>query len=549
MVENISYNDPVVLETFKEMIGEIPFPGLEEIIKSIRSLHNEFTTGGFHFDPKNKGRAEKIIFNYFKGVPGKCNIVFKKWYDKKKQYQAIIRTYLTSPGFLNRIKEDINTERNEFKKIEQAAFDDLMVILPEKHVSYFMYFSCREFDEEVISKWRGLGGQKDNEKINLLRQIIFNKGNEIHELKTKAIEEEYNLNEKIHDLKQDFDNQNKAIAMYRELLYERESPAPGIDNLKNQNEMLLLKESELEKIKNNGLTEFIETKKDEINAQLNEINLELEQKKIELEGISLKVKEEKEINETLEELNALKRKELAEYVDNGEKWKKALFPGKQDEPREVETPGLCFSKMSGDRYIIDVYTEFETLLEGMNFSEDNIIEIWQTLGQLKNGVIFRVGNMDEMKQIEDFFRALGHQNGKFILHADASWLTPDSPWKTKGHLYGCDIPVTFPDVIDFALKNPEIIFQVEILGANRAPIEGYLGPLLKTLPQKRKIIIGKHFEEIPINMFFFLQLDSDDYCAKPSPLLAQRLQSMNVISLDKISKEIFVPFDVLFKEE
>jgi len=518
MVENLNYSDPVVLEVLKKMLGELPFSVLEDIIKHNKTLHNEFTKGGFHFDPKWKSRAMDIVFNDCKGDLKKNIFFFHKWYEKKPEYQRVLEPYFTSPEYLDWDKKDIKTKSDELRKIEQDVFDEFTVALPNNHVGYIIYFSYIGFDEELTAKWKDLAVQEDSEKIKLLRRLVFKKNDEIQTLK-ETINKILDKNEK----------EPEAL----------EYSGKKIEKLDNQSDEL----------QNERPGELIEAQKNEVSTCINEIDLALEQKKLELEGISIKVKEEKEIKESLEELNALKRKELAEYVDKGEKWKKALFPDKQDAPREVEPPGLSFSKISGDRYIIGVYTEFEKLLDGMSFSEDSIIEIWQTLSQLKNGSIFRVSNMDEMGQIEDFFQALGHQNGKFILHADVSWLTPGSLWKTKGHLYGCDNPVTFPDVIDFALKNPGIIFQVEILGANRAPIEAYLGPLLKTLPQKRKIIMDTHFAEIPINMFFFLQLDSDDYCAKPSPLLAQKLQSMNVISPGKISKEIFVPFNVLFKEE
>ncbi len=570
MLDNIDYSDPAVLQVLREMIGELPFSVLEDIIKHKKVLKNKFEKGGFHFDPKNRNRAVEIIFNDCKDDyevdRHKWTFLFEKWLGKNFEYQRILEPYFNSAEYVKWNKDENKKKSDELTRMEQAAFDELTAVLPENHVSYFLYFSHIEFNEELTAKWRDLADQENSEKIKLLRKIIFNKNDEIHNLKSSVTEERNKLrekvekeqgelkeevksfNDKIKKFEEELGHKNKRIEELKNQLDEMRPQSLEIENLKRQNRLLSLKEKELEKLKNEGLTEFIETKKDEINAKLNEINLALEQKKNELEEISIKISEEKENKETLEEINALKRRELFEYADKGEKWKKVLFPGKMDEPREEESPGLKFSKISGDRNIVGVYSEFEQLLESMNFSEDDIIKIRQILNQLKNRSIFRVSSMNEMGQIEDFFQVLGHQNGKFTLNTDISWLTPGYLWKTKGYLDGCDTPITFPDVAALALKNKEIIFQVEILGANRAPIEGYFGPLLKALPQKRKVIMETHITEIPINMFFFLQLDSDDYCAKLSHLLDKRLLPVEIISLSKISKEIFVPFDVLFKE-
>ena len=93
-----------------------------------------------------------------------------------------------------------------------------------------------------------------------------------------------------------------------------------------------------------------------------------------------------------------------------------------------------------------------------------------------------------------------------------------------------------------------MIFHVEILGANRAPLEGYLGPLIKAIERNEKIPIKDDIMEIPRNLFFFLQFDNDEYCAKPSSWLKEMLNSIKVIPMDLHSKNIFVPTDILFKE-
>jgi myosin heavy subunit len=472
MLDNIDYSDPAVLEAFKEMIGELRFSVLEDIIKRNKVLRDEFTNPGYHFVPKNKDRAVKIIFNDCKDDcevdRRKRTILFEKWLGKNPEYQRILETYFNSAEYLMWDKDGNKKKSDELTRMEQAAFDELTAVLPENHVSYFMYFSHIEFNEELTAKWRDLADQENSEKIKLLRKIVFNKNDEIHNLKSSVTEERNKIrekvekeqeelkeqvksfNDKIKKFEEELGHKNKRIEELKNQLDEMRPQSLEIENLKRQNRLLSLKEKELEKLKNEGLAEFIETKKDEINAKLNQINLALEQKKNELEEISIKISEEKENKETLEEINALKRRELFEYVDKGEKWKKVLFPGLKGDSQEEKVPGLKFVKMTGERNIIGDYSEFKRLMEITDFSDDDIDRIRPILNQFSHRSIFRVKNMDEMKQIEEFFQVLGHQNGKFTLNTDISWLTPEYLWKTKGYLDGCDTPITFPDAAALA---------------------------------------------------------------------------------------------------
>ena len=408
--------------------------GTTDIIKRNKVLNDEFINPGYHFVPKNRKRAVEIIFKDCKDDcevdRRKRTILFEKWLGKNPEYQRILETYFNSAEYLMWDKDGNKKKSDELTRMEQAAFDELTTVLPENHVSYFMYFSHIEFNEELTAKWRDLADQEDSEKIKLLRKIVFNKNDEIHNLKSSVTEERNKLrekvekeqeelkkevksfNDKINKFEEELGHKNKRIEELKNQPDEMRPQSLEIENLKRQNRLLSLKEKEMEKLKNEGLTEFIETKKDEINAKLNEINLALEQKKNELEEISIKISEEKENKETLEEINAFRRKELFQYVDKGEKWKKVLFPGKMDEPREEESPGLKFSKISGDRNIVGDYSEFKRLMEITDFSDDDIDRIRQILNQLKNRSIFRVSSMNEMGQIEDFFQVLGHQNGK-----------------------------------------------------------------------------------------------------------------------------------------
>ena len=161
--------------------------------------------------------------------------------------------------------------------------------------------------------------------------------------------------------------------------------------------------------------------------------------------------------------------------------------------------------------------------------------------------LFQIHDLNDLSKIENFFELLGHKNGRFVIHADPSWLTPKSLWRQKGNLLAFNKPVSLFEIFKIAERAAgELLFQVQILGANRAPIEGYLSPLLKTIERQEALTIENTLIKVPDNILFFFQFDSDDYTAKRSEWLNSKFSSLNNIpSLEKLQNKIAIPLDVL----
>ncbi len=100
-----------------------------------------------------------------------------------------------------------------------------------------------------------------------------------------------------------------------------------------------------------------------------------------------------------------------------------------------------------------------------------------------------------------------------------------------------------------AENNEKFVFQVEILGADRAPVEGYFGPLLKAMERKESVVAQDVLINIPDNVFFFLQLDQDEYTAKPSEWLKNKLDSIQLPSARDIPENIAIPFNVMLGKD
>ena len=292
------------------------------------------------------------------------------------------------------------------------------------------------------------------------------------------------------------------------------------------------KRQELE-VKNQYLSEEMEQKLEEEKRELKKISEK------EIARIKKKVKNKQEILKNLKECSDKKRKELHEYIKKGEKWRNALYPSSNYDFHSDKNENFTLLEWDDEIQIIDRYSDFE--------DTDNNSRINQAISQLSRKRIYHIGGLEDLEKTESFFEAIGHKKGRFILNADASWLTPKSLWQTKGYLSGHDKLITLTDLFKIAEKNEMFVFQVEILGADRAPIEGYFGPLIKAIERKESVVAQDVLINIPDNVFFFLQLDQDEYTAKPSEWLKNKLNSIQLPSVR--DENIAIPFNVMLGKD
>ena len=541
MLENLELESQAVLESLKSMVMDIPWPRLREFIKYKAPLRREFQKGGTSFKPKN--------------------------------------IYLGFKSFLDSESEGIEEEKD-------IVFDELFALLPEGPANYFLYFSSITFSEAQGIDLHELSNEITPHRVEILRKTIFEKNKRIQKLDSEIMqfagqkdvkfqenidkqelkkckqklakdikELEWKLKRAEHEEKQlhqkisNEEKKSKELEQQIELLIiSSKNREREIEALKMQNQQLAIKEKELNDIKERGLQAFLESRKDEIENRLAGIRTQLEEENKELEKISSRANEERRHLESLEELGEQKRKELMAYVEKGEKWRHALYPEIPESGfQPVKNETFVFSRSNEQKEIINEFSELERLLDDSTDSSDEMSLIRHTCRQLDTERLFPVEDMKEISQIENFFKHLGHENGRFVLNVDASWLTPASLWGSKGYLKGFSQPVSLTDVVQFAGKEPDMLFQVEILGADRAPVEGYLGPLIKALTKNEKIVISDRLLEIPRNLLFFLQFDKDEYCANLSNWSKKILHPIKVPSLDSISKKIFVSAEILFR--
>ncbi len=287
------------------------------------------------------------------------------------------------------------------------------------------------------------------------------------------------------------------------------------------------------------LIQQFEKEEQELKQKSEEKRLKIkENSEREIDGIEKQVNKKKENLKLLKDFEEKKRKELSEYILKGEKWRNALYPRSDYNVASDENEILILPEWDDQAETIDRHSD-----------DDNIARINQTINQLSQKRIYRISGFEDLEGIESFFDSIGHRKSRFVLNADASWLTPKSLWQTKGYLSEHDKLITLTDLFKLAEKNEKFIFQVEILGADRAPIEGYFGPLLKAMERKKSLVAEDVLLNIPDNILFFLQLDQDEYSAKPSNWLKNKLNFIEFPVVQDMPLKIAIPANVLLKKE
>lgn len=147
------------------------------------------------------------------------------------------------------------------------------------------------------------------------------------------------------------------------------------------------------------------------------------------------------------------------------------------------------------------------------------------------------------------FDALGHRCVRLTVHADASWLTPSEFYEAKGVLGGFDGPVGVGDFIRECSKAPaEFIPQLLVLGANRAPLDGYAGPLVKALTYCNALAIDGSICTPCSRLAMILQMDDDPCVAPVSAVLEGMLSTLPTVRFELEGPPILVPHKLIMGE-
>lgn len=154
---------------------------------------------------------------------------------------------------------------------------------------------------------------------------------------------------------------------------------------------------------------------------------------------------------------------------------------------------------------------------------------------------------DELDNFMKMIESLGHLQNTVHMEADASWMAPQVFYEASCYLKGYAESLQVYQVIELAQKNPEQLISLIICGANRAPLENWLGPFSRALAFDWPLIINQQTYKIPVNLKLFLLLETDDYAAKISNNWERYLSFPDFPYSDHKDFPIFIPYSELAK--
>lgn len=485
-------------------------------------------------------------------LPEKVPLGSHNHWNSKNIYFKISEEYVVGPYEIKKERTKWNAHAQPEEEIFlnvynlEDVYNSKYCFRPDHFTIYFLTEELQVSDKIVLSD------------IGLVRRFlkVLNKLGKLSRKDRQRLaeyfEQDFELSELVEQAFPNFKRDpSRIINRLRRIFREVELTASMIDEIVEILKSAPQVVEELEKYKAEELENHIYNKKEEIIEELAKAKIKsaeiLKKEKKKLEALKEQIEQEKEKGNALIELHNKKRQELSDYIEMGEKWKNALSPNYQI-ITDLEFPDY---PDDASTQVIDSFSNFLKLVEDFGFDNDESLSLKQSINHILRKRIFQITDLKDLSKIENFFDILGHRKGRFIIHADASWLTPKSLWNGKGNLFAVNKPVSLLEVFRIAEKaTEEILFQIEILGANRAPIEGYLGPILKAIERKDNIIVDNNIIGIPENVVFFLQLDDDQYTAKPSDWLSSKLFTLSEIpSLEKLPNKIAVPLKILRENE
>lgn len=256
----------------------------------------------------------------------------------------------------------------------------------------------------------------------------------------------------------------------------------------------------------------------EKNNLIKSLNLDINKKSIEVKSLS------REINEKLERRIYLENK-------NEELESKNLELKNISET--LHNKGIKISELDESiKNKLEILEKYELELDKLN----KIFYKYQYFKAKKFKLEKRFFYFKEINLLPSFKESLkDYKDGFFVINADASWLTPDLFWKARGFLNNfSENPISIKGLFNLAEENKDNLIQLVILGANRAPIEGYFYQVIKAIEANLPLVYEDDIFIIPNNIVFFFQIDDDIYSAKLSDGLKKYIREINQDNINEL---------------
>jgi len=156
----------------------------------------------------------------------------------------------------------------------------------------------------------------------------------------------------------------------------------------------------------------------------------------------------------------------------------------------------------------------------------------------------KFSNFEEMAKLVSLVGALGLDCRVAAVDIDVSVLTP-SLFLDRYCMLGSYQPCTVAEFLHQCHREQDGWCLLCVFAANRAPIEGYLTPLITSMKISQPIVYKGTALWPPTGLRIALQIDQDDYSAKPSNWLLNTFQPLDLPSFTLPSNKFAVDPKIL----
>lgn len=375
-------------------------------------------------------------------------------------------------------------ELDEIKFKNQSAYEITVnqhaIKTLDEHEYFFPFFAKPIVQPQQPKDYSGISTTKDTSGIQQENKNNQNIVNENSEIKLEFIKAQ---EKKLADLEEKISNKQKQYNDLSQQVSDLDVFLTNIlaENREDMNKKLEIEISQLREVKMDEMLDGLA----QINERIKHSNQLLEEKHLEYNFLIDEIQNKSQILSEIQEKEKRWHAIINKYIES------ITY---QDQTRPI-------------REIMDEWKDsIPTCLSNYNgFSN--------LMGFLRKHKLFII-NRDLIQQIRSFWKIIGHQNNFVIFDADASWLIPDKLYKAVGQINNQTL--TFSDLMTLCYEIPDITIHCEISHANRAPLEGYVAPIMDIQKKlKENLIINNRCIPWPDNLYLYLIIDEDKFSFNP----------------------------------
>ncbi|MHA1717990.1 MAG: hypothetical protein ACTSXK_00520 [Promethearchaeota archaeon] len=333
------------------------------------------------------------------------------------------------------------------------------------------------------------------------------------------------------------------------LFAEVENAEPIINEINSAIKSHPLIKPEIERCIDSEVKKYIDTKKKNLDASLENLNRKILSEESKLKNLTYRKKQlersVKKLNDSGKQALIALRSDYDKYVKSGKEWRNSIISSiesidmheedgryKKDKSEEISEKAKNINNFNELRNLLiseNNYSEFEYDLIKTALST----QFWCLQKELPTSLLFNFLNM---------LKLFGLSNRIAWMNISAEHITTNDFMKSTCFCYNNN-PVIVGDFIS-SKNNKEWLFLC-IFGSNRSPIEGYIGPIIRSIQANLPFPINNRLCTLSPYLTVSLCFDSDSYTAKLSQWVETTFPFLKIPEIILNENEYLLSFNPL----